>query len=182
MPLFATPNRTQPGLKLVIEDDGLGGLQINGSFPGAPIAYTGATTLNFGGFTFSLSAGARENDVFFIQPNVNGVADARNIVKIGALQTANTMNGDASAGKSTFQVSYAQLVSDIGTKTKTALVDGKAQNTVLEQALAARDGVSGVNLDEEAANLIKYQQAYQAAARMMHTASVLFDALLSIGR
>lgn len=173
---------TQPGLKLVIEDDGLGGLQINGSFPGAPIAYTGATTLNFGGFTFSLSAGARENDVFFIQPNVNGVADARNIVKIGALQTANTMNGDASAGKSTFQVSYAQLVSDIGTKTKTALVDGKAQNTVLEQALAARDGVSGVNLDEEAANLIKYQQAYQAAARMMNTASVLFDALLSIGR
>jgi flagellar hook-associated protein 1 FlgK len=73
-------------------------------------------------------------------------------------------------------------VSDIGTKTKTALVDGKAQTTVLEQALAARDAVSGVNLDEEAANLIKYQQAYQAAAKMMNTASVLFDALLSIGR
>ncbi len=180
--LAPTPPDTQPGLKLTIEDDGSGGLQINGGFPGAPIAYTGATTLDFGGFSFSISAGARENDAFFIQPNANGVADARNIVKIGTLQTANTMNGDGTAGTATFQVSYAQLVSDIGTKTKTALVDGKAQTTVLEQALAARDAVSGVNLDEEAANLIKYQQAYQAAAKMMNTASVLFDTLLSIGR
>ncbi|MGB4466909.1 MAG: flagellar basal body rod C-terminal domain-containing protein, partial [Azovibrio sp.] len=80
----------------------------------------------------------------------------------------------------TFQVSYAQLVSDIGTKTKVAQVDGEAQATVLEQAIAARDAVSGVNLNEEAVNLIKYQQAYQAAAKMMSTASTLFDTLLSI--
>lgn len=179
--LLPTPPDTQAGLKLTIEDDGSGGLQINGAFAGAPIAYTGATSFQFDGFSFSLSSGAKENDVFFIQPNTGGTADARNIVKIGALQTAQTMNGDGTKGVSTFQVSYAQLVSDIGTKTKTALVNGTAQATVLEQAVAARDAVSGVNLDEEAANLIKYQQAYQAAARMMDTVSKLFDTLLSIG-
>ncbi len=175
-----TPPDTQAGLKLTIEDDGSGGLQINGGFTGAPLAYAGATSFSFDGFSFSLSGGARKNDVFFIQPNTGGMADARNIVKIGALQTAQTMNGDASKGVSTFQVSYAQLVSDIGTKTKVAQVDGEAQATVLEQAIAARDAVSGVNLDEEAVNLIKYQQAYQAAAKMMSTASTLFDTLLSI--
>jgi flagellar hook-associated protein 1 FlgK len=74
------------------------------------------------------------------------------------------------------------MVSDVGTKTKTALTDSTAQATVLQQAQTARDSVSGVNLDEEAANLIKYQQAYQAAARMMTTVSKLFDTLLSIGQ
>jgi flagellar hook-associated protein 1 FlgK len=53
---------------------------------------------------------------------------------------------------------------------------------VLQQAQTARDSVSGVNLDEEAANLIKYQQAYQAAAQVMTTVAKLFDTLLSISR
>lgn len=175
------PPDTVQGLKLTIEDDGSGGLQING-FPGGPVAYNAATNFEFDGFSFSLSSGAKANDVFFIQPNVNGVADARNAVKIGALQTALTMGGDGSVGVATFQVSYAQLVSDVGTKTKTAQINGEAQKTLLQQTQQSRDALAGVNLDEEAANLIRYQQSYQAAARVMDTVSKLFDTLLSIGR
>lgn len=160
----------------------VGGTDYTITLPGETVPYSSGTQITVNGFAFEITGTPANGDQFTLGANTGGVADARNIVKIGSLQTANTMNGDLGGGTATFQVSYAQLVSDIGTKTKTALVDGKAQTTVLEQALAARDAVSGVNLDEEAANLIKYQQAYQAAARMMNTASVLFDTLLSIGR
>lgn len=168
----------EAGLRLTIEDNGSGGLQINGAFPGAPVNYSGETAFSFGGFSFSLSDGGRVGDEFFIQPNSGGVADGRNIVLIGALQTANT----AAGGKATYQVAYAQLVSQVGTQTKMALVNGNAQQVLLEQTQQSRDALAGVNLDEEAANLIKYQQSYQAAARMMDTAAKLFDTILSIGR
>lgn len=145
------------------------------------IPFTSGATITIDNFAFSISGSPAEGDQFVLEANTGGTADARNIVKIGALQTALTMNGDGTKGVSTFTVSYSQLISDIGTKTKMALVNSEAQATVLEQAVAARDAVSGVNLDEEAVNLIKYQQAYQAAARMMDTATTLFDTLLSIG-
>ncbi|HRF30290.1 MAG TPA: flagellar basal body rod C-terminal domain-containing protein, partial [Azonexus sp.] len=57
-----------------------------------------------------------------------------------------------------------------------------AQTSLLNQAVAAREAVSGVNSDEEAAKLIEYQQAYQASAKVIEIASNLFDTLLSIGR
>ena len=47
---------------------------------------------------------------------------------------------------------------------------------------ATQDSISGVNLDEEAANMLKYQQAYQAAAQLIRVASTLFDSLLSAAR
>jgi flagellar hook-associated protein 1 FlgK len=51
---------------------------------------------------------------------------------------------------------------------------------VYDQAVATKDRVSGVNLDEEAADLIRYQQAFQAAAQVMSASSVLFDAILAV--
>lgn len=162
---------------LSIVDVGGGVLEVQG-FPGGPVSYSGSTAITFDGMTFQLSSGAVAGDQFVISNNTGGVADSRNILKLGSLQTSNTMNG----GVATYQVSYAQLVSDIGTRTRTAQVNGKAQQVLLEQTQQTRDSVAGVNLDEEAANLIKYQQSYQAAARMMDTASKLFDTLLSIGR
>jgi flagellar hook-associated protein FlgK len=56
----------------------------------------------------------------------------------------------------------------------------QALEIVYDQAVQAKDQRSGVNLDEEAANLIRYQQAYQASARLMQTANQMFDALLRI--
>ncbi|MDR1351549.1 MAG: flagellar hook-associated protein FlgK [Zoogloeaceae bacterium] len=145
------------------------------------IPYQSGDTIVVDGFSFNVTGVPADGDEFTLERNVGGTADARNIVQIGALQTALTMNGDGAKGVSTFQVAYAQLVSNIGAQTKSILVNGQSQETVLQQAVEARSTVAGVNLDEEAVNLLKYQYAYQAAARVMNTVSTLFDTLLSIG-
>ena len=80
-----------------------------------------------------------------------------------------------------YQKSSTEVVSEIGNKTRSVDVNLTAQTSILEQATSARNALSGVNLDEEAANLLSYQQAYQASAKMLQVASELFDTLLSIG-
>ena len=80
----------------------------------------------------------------------------------------------------TYQGGYAQMVSDIANKAREIEVTKEAQQTLVDQASAARDSESGVNLDEEAAALLKYQQLYQAAARSISVGQKLFDELLSI--
>lgn len=96
-----------------------------------------------------------------------------------ALQLANLekksslLNGKASVGEA-----YSQMVATIGTSTQTAKTSSAAQETLLNHAKQARENISGVNLDEEAANLMKYQQSYQAAAQAMSIANSLFDTLL----
>ena len=77
---------------------------------------------------------------------------------------------------------YSQLVASVGTRAREVQIGEAAQTSMLEQATAARDSVSGVNLDEEAANLVRYQQAYQASARVMSIAGTLFDEILAISR
>jgi flagellar hook-associated protein 1 FlgK len=86
-------------------------------------------------------------------------------------------------GNSTsFQGVYSQLVSQIGNKTRELNVTSTAQDTLVQQIVQTQQAVSGVNLDEEAANLLRYQRAYQAAGKAMQIASTLFDTLLSLGR
>jgi flagellar hook-associated protein 1 FlgK len=74
------------------------------------------------------------------------------------------------------------LISQVGTQTRELDVTSKAQASMLSQVTKAQQSVSGVNLDEEAANLLKYQQAYQAAAKAMSIAQTMFDTLLTLGR
>jgi flagellar hook-associated protein 1 FlgK len=78
---------------------------------------------------------------------------------------------------------FGRLVSDVGVQTRQAQVSRDALALVQGDARAAIDSVSGVNLDEEAANLVRLQQAYQAAAQVVRVADSLFDSLLgAIGR
>jgi len=123
-----------------------------------------------------------DGDQFTMERNVGAVSDNRNALELGALQSKLTL-GDKGAGPTVdFQSAYGQLVSMVGTRTHQADVAGKAQAVVLQQAIAARDAVSGVNLDEEAANLLKLQQAYQASAKIITTAQTLFQSLLDAVR
>ncbi len=115
-------------------------------------------------------------DSFTLAANTSGVEDASNIVRLGKLQTQNTMLG----GTATYQDDYAAFVNDIGNKTSASEISSSAQTALLSQATAARESVSGVNRDEEAAKLIEYQQAYQASAKILEIASNIFDTLLSI--
>ena len=84
-------------------------------------------------------------------------------------------------GQKTITETYIDQVSSVGNIAQRALVAKDALTVVYDQALEARDTISGVSLDEEAASLIRYQQAYQASAKVMQTASTLFDAILRVG-
>ena len=85
-------------------------------------------------------------------------------------------------GKATFNGAYGQLVAKVGTLTHAAKISSSAQEVLFNQAKQARENLAGVNLDEEAANLIKFQQSYQAAAQVISIASSLFDTLIGAVR
>ena len=146
--------------------------------PGVPVPYTPGATLSFGGISLAISGTPANGDTFKIGPNINGQGDNRNGLLLGKLQTANTLD----RGTTTFQGAYSQLVSSVGNKAHELQATGLAATSLLEQSVAAQQSESGVNLDEEAANLLRYQQAYQAAGKLMQTASTLFDVLLTLGR
>jgi flagellar hook-associated protein 1 FlgK len=144
---------------------------------GTAVPYTEGATISFGGLSFTITGTPANGDTFTIGRNTNGVGDNRNALLLGALQTAKTLMN----GTSTIQGAYGQMINMVGNKTHELDVNMTAENTLLEQAIAAQQSESGVNLDEEAANLLRYQQAYQAAGKVMQTASKLFDVLLSLG-
>ncbi len=149
-----------------------------GGITAGPFAYTAGQPISFSGMTVTISGAPADNDTFTIGNNSSGVSDNRNGVLLGSLQTQSTMEG----GTATYQSSYSSIVSEIGNKAREVEITGKAQQTLYEQAETTRAQLSGVNLDEEAANLLRYQQAYQAAAKMMGIANTLFDEILALGR
>ncbi len=146
--------------------------------PSGSVPFKAGATYTFGGISVTMSGAPGDGDTFKIASNGGGIGDTRNIGLLGDLQTKNIFNN----GTATLQSSYAQLVSTVGNKTREVQVNGQAGEALLAQAQAASQDVSGVNLDEEATNLIKYQQAYQAAGKVMQIAGSIFDTLLSIGR
>ena len=154
------------------------GNTVTGYDPAAatPIPYSSGATITVAGMSFSISGNLINGDSFTLKRNTSGVSDGRNALALGQLQTQNTMSGKTAS----YQSAYAQLVSDNGNKTREISVKSQAQAALLQQSQAARDSLSGVNLDEEAANLMRYQQAYQASAKVLEMGSKLFDSLLAI--
>lgn len=147
--------------------------------PGTPITYTSGATISVGGLSFSVSGTPANGDQFTITPNTsNGPADNRNGLLLAGLQSQKTLNNS----KTSYAEALGQIVNTVGNKARELKVIGAAEAKVLEQATTAVQEESGVNLDEEAANLLRYQQAYQAAGKMMQIASQLFDVLLQLGQ
>jgi len=141
-----------------------------------PVPYISGATYTTGGVSFTVSGAPDDGDQIVIELNTGGVSDNRNMLMLGALQTAKTMAG----GTATYATVYSQLVSYAGAKGAETETKLAAQTNLLTEAEARREELSGVNLDEEAVNLLKYQQEYQAAAKMLQIASELFDAVLNI--
>jgi len=158
----------------------------------ADIAYDPATQsggasftfAGFGGMAFSIQGIPQEGDSFIISNNTSGVGDNRNALALAALQNENTMRGQTGGvlETATFQGVYGQLISDVGTKTRSAEINSQSVNSVLESHRMALSSINGVNLDEEAANLIRFQQAYQAAAQVITVSNTVFDSLLGAVR
>lgn len=152
----------------------------------ANIAYASGGVISFNGVSFAISGAPADGDVFTLGRNANGIADNRNALALGALQLANTLGRNASIAGSqattSFQGAYGQLVSQVGNATRQTEVTAKAQENMIAQTRQTQQSLSGVNLDEEAANLLRYQQAYQASGKMMQIASTLFQTVLDLGR
>ena len=158
----------------------------------ATLAYDPATSAAGESFTLEGPGGVRlelkisgtpaANDVIALADNKGGVADNRNAALLGALQTDKLLFGSGGQATATLNNAYAQLVAKVGSKTREVQAGERTQTSLLDQAKASRDAVSGVNLDEEAANLVRFQQSYQAAAKVMGVAQRLFDEILAIAR
>ena len=155
-------------------------------------------TLNFDGLQLTVSGSANSGDSFLVKPVQNviggmsvaitseseiaaaavkgsGESDNRNAQKLLDLQDSKLVNGNA-----TIAQAYASLVSSVGNKTNSLETASTTQKNVVTQLSDRQQSVSGVNLDEEYANLTKYQQFYMANAQVLQTASAVFNALMGI--
>jgi flagellar hook-associated protein 1 FlgK len=84
------------------------------------------------------------------------------------------------AGGKTFAESYADMVGTVGIQASSAETRSTAQTAFVQQLQKQQESLSGVNFDEEAANLLRYQQAYQASAKLLSIAGSLLDAILQL--
>jgi flagellar hook-associated protein 1 FlgK len=152
---------------------------VSGTGTGNPtgVTYTPGQNIALNGWTVQISGTPALGDSFSIGPNSGGRGDNRNALALASLQTTKILDG----GAASYQGAYASLVSQVGTQTRQLQVTSAAQAAVLEQAQTAQQSYSGVNLDEEAANLIRFQQAYQASGKVLQIASTLFDTPLQLG-
>lgn len=146
--------------------------------PGDQVTISNGAIITTQGLKFSISGTPTAGDTFTITPGTfAGPGDNRNGLLLASLQSEKLLVGNKS-----FSDAFGQMVNNVGNKTRELNILSLAESQVLEQTTAAMQSESGVNLDEEATNLIRYQQAYQAAGKMMQIASQLFDVLLQLGR
>ena len=153
---------------------------VSGTGTGNPVglSYTPGADISFNGWTIKISGAPAAGDSFSVGPNTGGVADNRNALLLGGLQTALLVGN----GTGSLQSAYSAMVGDVGRRTRELEVTSRAEATLLEQHSFARESFSGVNLDEEAANLVRYQQAYQASGKVLQIAATLFETILDLGR
>lgn len=151
---------------------------VSGTGTGNPtgVIYTPGANITYNGWSVQIAGAPASGDKFTISSNTGGAGDSRNALLLGALQTSNTLAG----GTTTYQGAYSQLVSSVGNKTNELNVSSTATGNLLTSTVQAQQSESGVNLDEEATNLLRYQQAYQAAGKVMQIASKMFDVLLTL--
>ncbi len=130
------------------------------------------------GYQVHISGSPASGDSFAVNYNTGGTGDNRNALALAGLQTQGVLDG----GATSYTQANGQLVSKIGTLSSSAQNNLSAQSTLLQQAKSQQASISGVNLDEEAANMLKFQQAYQAAAQVISIGSSLFSTLLTAVR
>lgn len=187
--LFATPEQLSPPL-LVRFTSATAYEILDNSDPANPVALTPPQTGTFtpgqtntvtvtdsvsgdAVYRFELSGNPASGDTFTIDYNTNGSSDNRNALAMAELRLSDTVGG-----RMDYESAYGQLVEQVGTNTAKFKINRDAADTLVSQAQANRDAVSGVNLDEEAANLIRFEQAYNASAQVITIARSLFDSLL----
>lgn len=172
--------------------------------PATPGNYVSGSPISFDGLNVTISDGSgppAAGDLFVVEPDSNYFSsiavdpaltsnpqqvaaalsqtglpgDNENALRIASLQKASIMSG----GTGTLLDSLSSLVSQAGIDASRAKVGLERQSLVVDQVVAQREAVSGVSIDEEAANLVEFQRSYQAAAKVIATVDQMFQTLLN---
>lgn len=155
---------------------------------GGTLSYTPSTdsgntltlaVTGIGNFSFKMTGTPANGDTFTITDNSSGgVGDNRNALRLSDIQNTNVLVGSTA----TIGDAYGYMISNVGTRTAQAEDNYQVQSKLKTQAENAKDTVSGVNLDEEAADLLKFQHAYQAAAQVISASNSIFETLMGVVR
>ncbi|CAB3714275.1 flagellar hook-associated protein FlgK [Paraburkholderia rhynchosiae] len=146
------------------------------SSTGASLTINNTTAGQMNNVSVTISGVPAAGDKFTIGPNTGATNDGRNALALSNLSTSKSMNG----GTVTLTGAYANYVNEIGNQTNQIQTSSTAQASLVTQITTAQQSVSGVNINEEAANLLQYQQLYQANSKVIQTAQTLFQTLLGI--
>lgn len=153
------------------------------TFDLSSLTFTGAPAPTPPPLTIVLSGVPANTDNFTVSNSANGgfdsVGDNRNALALAQLQVSKTLNQVNGVATQSFGDAYGILVANVATRTHQADVGQQTQQGLLDQTNLRYESVSGVNLDEEAANLIKFQQAYQAASQIITVSNTVFNALIN---
>ena len=163
-----------------------GGFLVNSSAGAEVIAYDPSaansgdalTLTGITGFSFQVSGVPQDGDSFTLSNNSSGSGDNRNALLLADLQRTGTLLG----GTATYQDVFNGTIGSIGIQVRQAEASLETQTALRDQAETSLNSLAGVNLDEEAANLLKYQQAYQASAQVVVAANQMFQTLLDAFR
>lgn len=180
--------------------------QLTNAATGANIPMTGSGTgadpFVAQGLRLTVSGAPASGDRFLVRPTANAALDISVAVsdpaRVAAAATGSGANSSDNTnarallglgsqrvldgGRNTIYSAHTSLVASVGNRAQQAGVARNAQETLLAQSVAARDATSGVNLDEEASDLVRFQQAYQAAAQVIAVADTVFQSLLAATR
>lgn len=139
-------------------------------------AYTSGAPISFNGEQVTITGTPANGDTFTVGPNSTAnTGDNTNALAMIAAMTSKVLDGNAAS----LSGAANNLVSATGVLTSQAQANASAQQTVNQSATDARNNLSGVNLDEEAAKMLQYQQAYQACAQMIQTSNTVFNTLIT---
>ena len=140
-------------------------------------AYQAGDAIGYQGLTLTLQGQPAAGDRFLIDGNPDAPGDGRNLMRLAALEQAPVAGASQ---RQSLGEAWLTVVDDVGSAARQSSITRDALQVIRDQAVASRDAISGVSLDEEAADLVRFQQAYQAAAKSMQVASDLFDAIVRL--
>tara|TARA_B110000046_G_scaffold185123_1_gene225659 strand:- start:2632 stop:5634 length:3003 start_codon:yes stop_codon:yes gene_type:complete len=138
-------------------------------------SYTAGDDIHYKSLTLSFDSAPVSGDRYVVDSNQDGIGNNGNMLTLVALQDKPVL-----ANGRTLSEGYIDLVSTVGNKATLAKISQDALQVVYDQAVQSKDQVSGVSLDQEAADLIRLQQAYQASAQIIQMSSKIFDSILGI--
>ena len=171
IPQQADANLTQP---VTLTFTSAGTFDVSGTGTGNPtgVAYVPGQAISYNGWALTLKGAPRVGDTYTVQANAYPAIDAGNAHAMLAIRDRPLFDGAATTD------GYAGVMANVGVRVQSAGFASAVSQSIAANATADQAALAGVNLDEEAARLLQFQQAYQASARILQVSQTLFDTLL----